>query len=161
MDNTHNVFISHHGDDDDHVQRLKQRLKDKGYAIRNSSVDSTKHNNEPRPSDKEIAGILKDGISWAGTFICLIGEETHMRPWVNYEIRQAHLMGKTIVGVFLHGCSNAVELPEAFKKYGGAPLGWNSLDKLGDAMSGKSMPAQNPDGSNREPIYTITRVKCN
>lgn len=160
MDKTHNVFISHHGKDDDHVQGLKVRLKDQGYTIRNSSVDSTKHTTV-RPSDKQIAKDLKDGIAWAGTFICLIGKETHTRPWVDYEIKQAHLMGKTIVGVYLYGCKDNVDLPESFKRYGGGILGWNSLDKLGDTMAGKQLPAENPDSSPRSPIFTITRVKCN
>ena len=160
MDITHNVFISHHGKDDDHVQGLKERLKNEGYNIRNSSVDSTKHT-DVRPSDKQIAKDLKDGIAWAGTFICLIGKETHTRDWVDYEIKQAHLMGKTIVGVYLHGCKDNVDLPESFKRYGGAILGWNSLGKLGDAMAGKQLPAENPDSSSRPPIFSITRVKCN
>ena len=99
-------------------------------------------------------------ISWSSTLICLIGPETHTRPWVNYEIKQAHDQGKRIVGVYLHGSSNAVELPENFKLYGGTPLGWNSLDKLGDAIEGKSMPAENPDSTPRSPIYPVTRVKC-
>lgn len=160
MDKTHNIFISHYGKDDEHVQSLKQRLKDEGYNVRNSSIDSTKHQDGRIPSDAVVARLLRRGISWAGTFICLIGPETHTRPWVNYEIRQAHLQGKRIVGVYLNGCSNSVELPEAFKRYGGTPLGWNSLDKLGDAMDGKPIEAENPDGTPRNPVYTITRVKC-
>ncbi len=160
MNNTHNIFISHYGKDDAHVQRLKERLREQGYNIRNSSIDSTKHKDGRIPSDGVIARLLRRGISWSGTFICLIGPDTHTRPWVNYEIRQAHLQGKTIVGVYLHGSSNAVEVPEAFKKYGGTPIGWNSLDKLGDAMAGKNIPAENPDGSVRSPIYPIARVKC-
>jgi len=159
MDKTHNVFISHHGKDDEYVQRLKQRLRDRGYTIRNSSVDSTKHR-PVRPSDPVIARYLRKGISWAGTFICLIGEQTHTRPWVNYEIRQAYLQGKQIVGIYKHGCANSVELPEAYKKYGGATIGWNSLDKLGDVMSGQSIPVETPTSIDRQPIYNIIRVHC-
>lgn len=159
MDKTHNIFISHHGKDDEHVQRLKERLKGQGYNIRNSSIDSTKHR-DVRPSDAVIARLLRKGISWAGTFICLIGEETHKRPWVNYEIKQAHLQGKKIVGVYMHGCKDSVELPEAFKRYGGAALGWNSLDKLGAAMAGENLPSENPSGTSREPIYNIVRINC-
>jgi hypothetical protein len=160
MADTHNIFISHYGKDDDHVQRLKQRLRDQGYNIRNSSIDSTKHRDGRIPSDAVVARLLRRGISWAGTFICLIGPETHSRPWVNYEIRQAHLQGKTIVGVYLHGSANNVQLPEAFKRYGGPVLGWNSLDKLGDAMAGKNLPAENPNSTIRTPIYNIIRIKC-
>lgn len=159
MAKTNNVFISHHGKDDEHVQRLKQRLKDSGYNIRNSSIDSTKHH-PTRPSDAVVARYLRKGISWAGTFICLIGDKTHTRPWVNYEIRQAYLQGKQIVGIYKHGCTNTAELPEAYKKYGGATIGWNSLDKLGKIMSGEIIPTETPSGASREPIYNIIRVQC-
>lgn len=160
MSKSHNVFISHYGRDDEKVQRLKQRLIDKGFNIRNSSIDSTKHRNGRRPSDKVVARLLRRGVSWAGTFICLIGKNTHTRPWVNYEIKQAHLQGKKIVGIYAHGCNNGVELPDAYKKYGGNPIGWNSLDKLGQVMSGHDVPPENPDGSSAGPIYNITRITC-
>lgn len=159
MDKKHNVFISHHGKDDDYVQRLKQRLHDKGYHIRNSSIDSTKHR-DVRPPDAVIGRLLRKGISWAGTFICLIGKDTHTRPWVNYEIRKAYLQGKRIVGIYAHGSANNVELPEAFKKYGGPVMGWNSLDKLGEVMDGKNIPYEKPDGKPSIPINKTPRVKC-
>jgi hypothetical protein len=156
---TFNVFISHYGEDDEHVQRLKQRLRDSGRNVRNSSIDSTKYQDK-RPSDAVVARYLRIGINWAGTFICLIGEDTHTRPWVNYEIEQAHLQGKTIVGIYAHGCANAVELPEAFKKYGGTTIGWNSLDKLEKIMSGEYVPSESPSGGSSQPLYNIIRIKC-
>ena len=160
MSKSKNIFISHHGADDKQLQDLKKRIKDKGFDPRNSSVDSTKHQAR-RPSDAVIARYLKRCIKWAGTFICLIGEDTHSRPWVNYEIKQAHIQGKPIVGIYKHGCSNSVELPEAFKKYGGSPIGWNSLDKLGDILDGKIPPPENPDGTESKlPVYNIIRVVC-
>ena len=160
MSKTKNIFISHHGVDDKQVQDLKKRLKNAGYDPRNSSVDSTKHQAR-RPSDAVIARYLRGCVKWAGTFICLIGDDTHSRPWVNYEIEQAHKLGKPIVGIYKHGCANTVELPEAFKKYGGSPIGWNSLDKLGDILDGKIAPPENPDGTaSQQPIYNIIRVAC-
>ena len=160
MDNTHNIFISHFGKDDEHVQRLKQRFSDNGYSVRNFSIDSTKHKDGRVPPKKVVERLLRRQISWSGTFICLIGEKTHTRPWVNYEIRQAHLQGKQIVGIYKYGCNNSVDLPEAFKKYGGPCLGWNSLDKLGDIMNGKTVVPEKPDGTPRAPIHTIKRVQC-
>nr|WP_315212957.1 TIR domain-containing protein [uncultured Flavobacterium sp.] len=160
MDKKHNVFISHHGKDDEYVQRLKQRLINNGCQIRNGSIDSTKHKDGRIPNDAVVSRLLRRGISWAGTFICLIGKDTHSRPWVNYEIRQAHLQGKKIVGVYAHGIANNVELPEAFKKYGGPVMGWNSLDKLGDVITGDNIPNQKPDGTPSAPLYKIDRVKC-
>lgn len=160
MSNVKNIFISHHGKDDEHVQRLKTRLKDEGYDVRNSSVDSTKHQ-DVRPSDKEIAKDLSDGINWAGTFICLVGEQTHSRSWVNYEIEEAYKQGKPIVGIYMHGCANSVELPENLEKYGNYVIGWNSLDKLGDVLDGKPIPRENPDGTLKTPKFDVVRVSCN
>lgn len=160
MSKNYNVFISHHGKDDDKVQSLKKRLIDKGYNIRNYSVDSTKHKDGRRPSDKVIHRYLRRQVSWAGTFICMIGKKTYTRKWVNDEIRMAHQQGKKIVGIYTHG-NKDVQLPEAFKKYGGALLGWNSVDKLGSIMDDKDFPVETPQGQPRKPIYKMAKVKCN
>ncbi len=39
-------------------------------------------------TDATIARYLRICICWAKTFIVMIGEHTHERKWVNYEIRQ-------------------------------------------------------------------------
>jgi hypothetical protein len=64
-------------------------------------------------------------ISWAGTVIVIVGKETHERPWVNWEIEQAHRKGKKIVGVYENGLKDRVELPQALEKYGTSQVvGW-------------------------------------
>lgn len=159
MSKKYNVFISHKGVDDDSVQKLKERLISRGYGIRNGSIDSTKHRDKI-PKKEVIERLLKMRINWAGTFICLIGEKTHQSKWVKYEIEQAYLKGKRIVGIYAHGCKNSVEIPEQIKKYSGPVLGWNSLDKLGDILDGENIPNENPDGTQSLPLYKIKRVKC-
>ncbi len=91
----------------------------------------------------------------------MIGEHTHERPWVNYEIRNAARQGKTIVGIYEHGCKDNVELPEAYKMYGGNPLGWNSLNKLDDIINDGIAAPEAPDGSAAHPINNIIRINCN
>ncbi len=159
MDKRNNIFISHHGKDDDKVQALKERLCSSGYNVHNFSVDSTKHKDGRKPTDAVIARFLRMQIRWSGTFVCLIGKDTYTRPWVNFEIRQAHLQGKRIIGVYAHGFKDT-ELPEAFKRYGNNTFGWNSIDKIGDAIAGKPLPFENPDSTPSTPIYNVTRVKC-
>src|SRR5580704_8004705 len=141
MSEQRNIFISHYGKDDVHVQSLKERLSRQGYNVRNFSVDSTNHKDGRKPSDAVVRRLLDMRIKWSSTFICLIGAKTHTREWVNYEIRKAYLQGKRIVGIYTHGNKDSAELPEAYKRYGTPPIGWNSVDKLGEIISGKNFPA--------------------
>ena len=159
MADMHNIFISHYGEDEQSLDRLKKRLRERGCDVRNSSVEKKKY----RPykvSDATIARYLRMCIRWAKTFIVMIGEHTHERPWVNYEIREAARQGKIIIGIYMHGCANNVELPEAYKRYGGSPLGWNSLDKLEDIINGEVLPPEAPDGTLAGPIANIIHIKC-
>lgn len=152
-----NVFISHYGEDDDSVQALKKMLRDKGYALRNSSIDSTKPNDAENP--EYIKGLLRDGISWAGTTVVLIGPQTHTREWVNWEIEQAAKQGKPIVGVFIQGAKDS-DIPEAFQKYGDALVGWNS-GKIIDAINGKCNDFDNSEGNGSwHSKYSMERSNC-
>ncbi|MBE0392485.1 TIR domain-containing protein [Flavobacterium sp. PL002] len=160
MNNKKNIFISHYGKDDAHVQSLKKRLNDQGYSVRNFSVDSTNHKDGRRPTDAVIKRLLDIRIKSSSTFICLLGSDTHTRKWVNYEIRKAFLEGKKIIGIYTHGNKDKVELPEAFKKYGTSTLGWNSIDAIGEIISGKKSNFEKPDGSKANNMYQIVRIKC-
>lgn len=157
MNKSRNVFISHYGADDDHVQKLKSNLSDRGITLRNSSIDSTKPNNAS--NEDYIKGLLRDGISWAGSVVVLIGPNTHSRWWVNWEIEQAHKMGKRIIGVFLHGAKDS-DVPENLDLYGHGLTGWN-MDKIIDGVDGKDIGWCKSDGSPRLPQYkTINVKKC-
>ena len=160
MSKLHNIFISHYGKDDAHVQSLKKRLNDQGYNVRNFSIDSTNHKDGRKPSKAVITRLLQMRIKWSSTFICLIGPKTNTRQWVNDEIKNAHLQGKRIVGIYTHGDKDSAELPEEYKKYGTPPIGWNSIDKLGEIISGKNFPAENSDGTQSAPLFPIKRIKC-
>lgn len=147
---TKNVFISHHHKDDKEVDKLTALLRKNGYAIRNSSIRA-KPANQARldkglVKDETIRRLLRMKISWASTAIVLVGEETHSRPWVNWEIEQAHRQGKDIIGVYEHGLKDRVELPEALEKYGTSQVvGWDS-EKIISAIEGEPV-FQNPDGT--------------
>ena len=164
MPDTHNVFISHYSGDVQRLRDLKDRLAARGCIARNSSAEEDRDGGlvrrGRRVSDAVIARYLRMGIKWAKTLIVIISEHTHERPWVNYEIYNAHLQGKQIIGIYDWGCSNNVELPEAFKRYGGSPIGWNSLDKLADMLNGEVPIPEAPDGTPSGPIYNIKHIDC-
>jgi len=151
-----NVFISHYNKDDEHIGKLKSLLEKRGYTLKNSSIDSTKPNQASNPD--YIRKLLRDRISWAGTFVVLIGPRTHTREWVNWEIEQAAKQGKSIVGIFTNGASNS-DVPESFERLGNALVGWNT-DRIIDAINGKIKNWENPDGTERESTWSIARGTC-
>jgi len=161
-----NVFISHYSGDVERLRDLKERLANVGCDVRNSSVEEDRDNKivhkGKEVSDAVVARYLRMGIKWAKTVIVIIGEHTHERPWVNYEIRNAYLQGKNIVGIYDWGCKDNVGLPEAFIRYGGPILGWNSTDKLADVITGKTPVPEKPDGTPVQygPIKNIIHIKC-
>jgi len=146
---TKNVFISHHHQDDAHVDKLTALLAKNGCAIRNSSVRAKPANQERLDKglikDAVIRRLLRMKISWAGSVVVLVGKETHTRPWVDWEIREANRQGKNIVGVYEYGLKERVELPAALEKYATAQVGWDSASVI-DAINGRPS-FQNPDGS--------------
>lgn len=161
MNKSKNVFISHYHKNDPQLQRLKERFAQKGYNLRNSSIDSTKHGTERRPSDAAVRRLLQMRINWAGTFICLIGDRTHTRPWVNYEIKQAAALGKQIIGVYAHGSMQSADLPENFVKFGGQTFGWNSVDKMINAIeTGERYPWEDSDGNISTLNYNLQTASC-
>jgi len=144
-----NVFISHHHKDDGLVDKMTGLLNRNGYEIRNSSIRAKPANQERLDKglvkDSTIKRLLRMKMSWAGTVIVLVGKETHSRPWVNWEIREAQRQGKNIVGVYEQGLKDKVELPDALKSYGTSIVGWQS-DSIINAVNGNPS-FQNPDGS--------------
>jgi hypothetical protein len=157
MSSINNVFISHHGEDDEHVQALKARLAERGCELRNSSVDSTKPNNAN--NEDYIKQKLRERISWAGTFICLIGYETYNREWVEWEIEQAHQMGKRIIGVFAYGAAQDAEIPEGLKMYRDSLVGWQ-IDKIIDTIENNTYYSEKPDGSPSTTDWSGSKEEC-
>lgn len=156
------IFISHHHADDAEVDKLTSLLSRSGHDIRNSSIRAKPANQrrleQGLVSDETIRRLLRRKISWAGTVVVLIGQETHSRPWVTWEIEQANKQGKRIVGVYIRGGTEA-DKPAALEKYASAIIGWNS-ERIIAAIDGTENPFQNPDGSPRQVTRTQTSGTC-
>lgn len=144
-----NVFISHHHKDDANVDKLTNLLNKNDYNIRNSSIRVRPANQQRLDKglvkDSTIKRLLRMKISWAGTVVVLLGKQTHLRPWVNWEIEQAHRQGKKIVGVYERGLKDRVELPPALEKYGTSQVGWDA-EAIIAAIEGVPV-FQNPNGT--------------
>lgn len=160
MADQHNIFISHYGKDDTHVQSLKTRLKDQGFDVRNFSVDSTNHKDGRIPRKEVVERLLRMRMKWSKTFICLIGPKTHTRTWVDFEIDEAVKQGKRIVGVYTHGSKETAEIPEKLKEVASSIIGWNSVEKIGQIISGEESSFEDENGYSYSPLYPMVRVKC-
>lgn len=154
-----NVFVSHHGKDDAEVQKLRSLMDRHGYTLRNASIDSTKPNDAA--NDHYIKyDLLRPGINWAGTVIVLIGDETHTREWVNWEIEQAQKLGTRVVGVYINELKHEnPPLPEAFENYGDALVGWTG-NRIVDAIEGRINNFEKPDGSTSPNRWASTTINC-
>src|SRR5690606_6504601 len=119
--NRRHLFISHHHADDAEVDNFTRLVRQAGWDVRNSSIRAKPANQRRlergEVKDETIRRLLRMKISWASRIVVLIGRETHKRPWVNWEIEQAHRQGKGIVGVYIRGGTEA-DVPEALEKYG-------------------------------------------
>lgn len=151
-----NVFISHYNKDDKHIQNLKNLLNQKGYQLRNSSIDATKPNNAK--NTEYIKRLLRSRIQWSNTCVVLIGSKTHTREWVNWEIEQAFRKQTRIVGVYLNGSSGS-DVPENFEKYGSALVGWNSKNIV-DVIEGKNIWLNSDDTPRTTGLYTPIHGVC-
>lgn len=157
-----NVFISHHHGDDSHVDSFQNMLGRADYNVRNSSVRMKPANErrvkEGRVSDATIKRLLRMKMRWASTVVVLIGPKTHTRPWVNWEIEQAHKLGKRIVGVYLRGGTEA-NVPKALNDYGQSIVKWATKSIVG-AIEGTNNRFESPCGQLREPVHAMSTSQC-
>lgn len=148
-----NIFVSHYHEDEENIKKMKDLLGD-DFCIRNYSVTSDKYNNA---KNKEyIQSLLRPLIKQSGTFICLIGPNTHDSEWVNWEVEQALKAGKRIIGVYLRGAKDS-DIPPALEDAADALVGWNH-DAIMDAINGNSI-FTNADGTTRSDVDNI-RTTC-
>ncbi len=156
------VFISHHHGDDSHVDSFQNMLGRSDYHVRNSSVRMKPANErrvrEGRVSETTIKRLLRMKMRWASTVVVLVGPKTHTRPWVDWEIEQAHKLGKRIVGVYLRGGTEA-NVPKALDDYGQAIVSWATKSIVG-AIEGKSNRFESPSGEVREPVHAMSTSTC-
>lgn len=155
-DGARNVFISHVHEDDGGLADLKNLLGSKGYAVRDSSINSSNPNNANSP-DYIKSGILAPRIQWAGVLIVYVSPMTRNSEWVNWEIEYAHREGKRIVGVWARGDAEC-DVPDALEEYADAVVGWNA-ERVIDAIEGRVNDWQGPAGVPR-PSRPISRHSC-
>jgi hypothetical protein len=110
--------ISHIHKDDEHIASMKSLLGERGFDVRDSSINSERPNQAKDP-DYIKSKILAPRIDWASTLVVLISPETRNSDWVDWEIEYAQQQDKRIVGVWMHGAAEC-DIPDALDKYADA-----------------------------------------
>jgi len=64
--------------------------------------DNSEYEEAKRKDDATIRRLIRDRISGTSVTVVLIGAETHLRPWVDFEIEESINNHNGFVGVFIH-----------------------------------------------------------
>ena len=119
------AFLSFHADDKLQVQGFR-------LMAMNSHVDLDIFDASVRvpinsADSAYIKQVIRDKITRSSILICLIGDGTAWRDWVDWEIRTAYSMGKGVCGVRLKG-SRGRTPPELIA--GGAPVAQWDMEQI-------------------------------
>lgn len=155
MGDTANVFISHIHEDDAYLARIKKLLANRGFSIRDSSINETRPNNAT--SEEYIKhGILAPRIRWAGTVVVLVSPHTCDSKYVQWEMEYAEQHDTRIVGIYAPN-ADGCDLPEGLKDYADSIVPWDG-DKLLAAIRGDDI--WEDDRGRARPKADIKRFGC-
>lgn len=93
------VFYSFHFNND--VMRVQQ-VRNIGSIEGNSPTSPNEWETLKREGDTEVKNWIDDNMKYKRCIVVLIGEDTHKRPWVQYEIKKAWEDGKALLGIHIH-----------------------------------------------------------
>lgn len=95
------LFLSFHEEDTPQVQGF--RLMSMNPNVDLDFYDGSLSEAIGSENSSYIKQVLRDKIRRASILVCLIGNGTAWRDWVDWEIRAAYEMGKGVCGVRLKG----------------------------------------------------------
>lgn len=93
------IFYSFHYDND--VFRVQQ-IRSMGSLEENKPVSHNDWETVQKGGDKAIEKWINDNMNYRSCVVVLIGENTHKRPWVKYEIKKAWEDGKGLLGIHIN-----------------------------------------------------------
>ncbi len=93
------VFFSFHWKD----AWQASQVRNIGATSHDEPVSNNSWEQIKRSGDSAIKNWIDSQMAICSCVIVLIGQETHSRKWVNYEIRKAFNDGKGILGIYIDG----------------------------------------------------------
>jgi hypothetical protein len=119
------VFFSfHYQHDVMRVQQVKQHYITKGTYTEVGFFDGSLEEKAKKEGDIAVKYLIDKGLNGSSVLCVLIGKETYMRRWVDYEIQKSVELGMGILGIRIHqlkdpkeGADQAGENPFAYLGY--------------------------------------------
>jgi|SRR5208283_4414077 len=111
------VFISFNMDDEAQVNLLRHQAK-------NSEQLEFDDRSLKEPFDEKWKTQCAERIERSHILVVAIGEKTHEREAVNWEIRKAHELGVPVIGMRIYSDKDH-KIPPAMKEHGDKVIPWN------------------------------------
>jgi DNA-directed RNA polymerase subunit L len=111
------VFISFHIENESQVNLLR-------YQAKNSDKLEFTDYSVKEPFDEAWKTQCTERIRQSSVVVVAIGEETHNREAVLWEIRKAHELGKPVIGMRIHSDKNH-RIPEPMLEHGDKVIPWD------------------------------------
>lgn len=113
------IFYSfHYGND---VFRVQQ-IRNIGALEDNKPVSVNDWETVKKGGNAAIEKWIDDNMKYRSCVVVLIGEDTHNRPWVKYEIEKAWADGKGLLGIHINNLKDP--------KTGTSPKGKNPFEQF-------------------------------
>jgi hypothetical protein len=111
------VFISFHINDEAQVNLLR-------FQAKNSDQLEFVDYSVKEPFDEKWKTQCTERLRRSAILVVAIGESTHQRAAVDWEIRKAHELGKPVIGMRLSSDKNH-KVPKAMIEHGDRVVPWN------------------------------------
>jgi hypothetical protein len=116
------VFFSfHYAEDIWRANQIRHSWVTKDWEP-NTPVDKASWESIKRQGDEAVKKWINAQLKGCGVTVVLIGRYTSARPYVRYEIRTSHELGKGLLGVRIHRLKN--------QNGQTSPLGTNPFDEF-------------------------------
>lgn len=116
------VFISYSMRNKSQAELLKHQIQDDRYEL--EFIDTSLKNPVKHGNWKTV---VSRKIEQSDAVICMIGEDTHTRSAVAWEVSAAYTAGKTVIPVQIHPNKDC-EMPEPIVREGDTSISWKLDD---------------------------------
>lgn len=97
-----NVFFSFHYDDVWQVNQVRNSWVTHPDAHSAGFFDRSLYEKARTRSEAALRAMIDDGLDGTDATVVLIGQRTHRRSWVQYEIEESAVRGNRLLGVNIH-----------------------------------------------------------